>query len=97
MLSLAAAAGLSGIGNTLVQDWIGPVFLVAVAGFAIMFLRDRAWMKLFGFVAIAAIVGVLIYDGSALFGSSSGNSGSIGGSVGAIGNSLAKQGKGITK
>lgn len=61
-------AGLSGLQDTIISDWLGPVFIVAVAAFAIVFIKDRAWMKLIGFVGIAAIVGVLIFAGEAFFG-----------------------------
>lgn len=63
-----AAAGLSGLQTTLLNNWIKPVFIVAVAVFAVIFIKDRAWMKLIGFVGIAAIVGVLVFQGDAMFG-----------------------------
>lgn len=69
MVSLPAAGGLSELWNTVLKDWIGPVFFAAVAVFAIVFIKDRAWMKLIGFVGIAAIVGVLVFAGEDLFGS----------------------------
>lgn len=61
--------GLQGLWDTVLSDWVGPIFIAAVAVFAIMFVKDRAWMKLIGFIGIAAIVGVLVFGGSALFGS----------------------------
>lgn len=63
------AAGIDGLWTIILKDWITPIYLAAVAVFAIMFLKDRAWMKLIGFVGIAAVVGVLIFAGKALFGS----------------------------
>lgn len=63
------AAGLSELWNTVLSDWITPIYIAAVAVFAIMFLKDRAWMKLIGFVGIAAVVGVLVFAGGELFGS----------------------------
>lgn len=62
------AAGIDGLWTTILKDWITPIYLAAVAVFAIMFLKDRAWMKLIGFVGIAAVVGVLIFAGRTLFG-----------------------------
>lgn len=62
--------GLGDLANKIIDDWIGPVFIVAVAAFALIFIKDRAWMKLIGFVGIAAIVGVLIFLGDNFFGES---------------------------
>lgn len=62
------AAGIDGLWTTILNDWITPIYLAAVAVFAIIFLKDRAWMKLIGFVGIAAVVGVLVFAGKALFG-----------------------------
>lgn len=66
--SLYLAAGLSTLWTNIQNNWLGPIFLAAVAVFAIMFIKDRAWMKLIAFVGIAAIVGVLVYAGDSLFG-----------------------------
>jgi hypothetical protein len=62
------AAGIDGLWNNILANWITPIYLAAVAVFAIIFLKDRAWMKLIGFVGIAAVVGVLVFAGKALFG-----------------------------
>ena len=67
--NLVVAAGLTDLWNTALSGWIGPIFIAAVAVFAIMFVKDRAWMKLITFVGIAAIVAVLVFGGEALFGS----------------------------
>lgn len=61
-------AGLGNLQDTIINDWLGPIFIVGVAAFALIFIKDRAWMKLLGFVGIAAIVGVLIFAGDAFFG-----------------------------
>jgi len=65
----AAGSGLTNLWNTVLKSWITPLFIAAVAVFAIMFIKDRAWMKLIGFVGIAAVVGVLVFAGGELFGS----------------------------
>jgi len=54
--------------NEILTNWVGPLVLAAIAVFALIFLKDRAWMKLISFVGIAAVVAVLVYGGSALFG-----------------------------
>jgi uncharacterized MAPEG superfamily protein len=64
---LVLAGGISGLTQDIVQNWIGPLFLAAVAVFAIIFIKDRSWMKLIGFVGIAAVVGMLIYSSDTLF------------------------------
>lgn len=68
LATVIPAAGLSELWQTILQGWVGPIFLAAIAVFAIVFLKDRAWMKLISFVGIAAVVAVLIYAGPALFG-----------------------------
>lgn len=62
------AAGLVDLWNNVLKGWLTPIYLAAVAVFAIFFLKDRAWMKLLAFVGIAAVVGVLIFAGSEIFG-----------------------------
>lgn len=62
------AAGLTDLWKNILSNWITPLYIAAVAVFAIMFLKDRAWMKLIGFVGIAAVVGVLVFAGSEMFG-----------------------------
>lgn len=66
--ALVPMAGLQGLWNNLMNNYIQWIFLAAIAIFAIVFIKDRAWMKLLSFVGIAAIVGVLIFGGTELFG-----------------------------
>lgn len=61
-------AGLTELWNSIQANWIAPLYIAAIAVFAIIFLKDRQWMKLIGFVGIAAVVGVLVFAGPALFG-----------------------------
>jgi hypothetical protein len=65
-------AGLAGLWDSLLANWIGPLFIAAVAVFALVFIKDRAWMKLISFVGIAAVVGVLVFAGGELFGDNKG-------------------------
>lgn len=67
-----AGGGLDSLKKTIIDNWLGPIFIVGVAAFALVFIKDRAWMKLIGFVGIAAVVGVLIFAGDSLFGSGKG-------------------------
>ena len=67
-LTLIMASGLNGLANSLIKNWIGPVFLVIVAVVAFSFVKSQSWTKLIAFVGIAAIVGALIFFGSDLFG-----------------------------
>ncbi len=68
----ASGGGLTSLWSDVLANWIRPIFLAAVAVFAIIFIKDRAWMKLIAFVGIAAVVGVLIFAGDFFFGSADG-------------------------
>lgn len=62
------AAGLVEFWKGILANWITPIYIAMVAVFALFFIKDRAWMKLIGFVGIAAVVGVLVFAGGDLFG-----------------------------
>lgn len=62
------AQGLSGFTTTVIDNWLGPVFILGIAAFAIMFIKNRQWTQLISFVGIAAVVGVLIFAGASFFG-----------------------------
>ena len=62
------AAGLEGLKNTILDQWLAPAFVIFVAVLAIKFLKDRQWMQLLGFVGIAAVVGLLMFGSEGLFG-----------------------------
>ena len=67
---LAFNTGLSTVQTNLITNWIGPVYIVLVAAGAIVFLVQREIRKSLVFFIIAAVVGVLVFLGSSLFGSS---------------------------
>ena len=67
--NLPVGAGLNNLWQTILKDWIVPVYLAAIAVFAIAFLKDRKWRELASFIGIAAIVGCLILAGRYFFGS----------------------------
>ena len=64
-----ADAGLGNLQQTLVSNWIGPAFFIVVAGFAIKFIISRQFRELAGFLAIAAVVALLVFNADGLFGS----------------------------
>lgn len=66
-MTVLMGAGLDGIWRDIRANWIGPVFFCAVAVGAFMFLKNQQITKLLVFLAVAAIVGVLIFAGDALF------------------------------
>lgn len=68
----AATSGLQGLWNKLMTGYVQWIFIGAVAIFSLVFIKDRKWMQLLSFVGIAAIVGVLIFGGEALFGKDKG-------------------------
>lgn len=61
--------GLSALKDTVLNNWIQPIYLVAIAAFAIIFIKDRAWMKLIGFLGIAAVLAIPVFMGETFFGS----------------------------
>lgn len=68
MSILLANAGLGALQKTLVSNWIGPAFFIIVAGVAIKFIVSRQFRELAGFLGIAAIVALLIFNAGGLFG-----------------------------
>lgn len=63
-----ADAGLGQLQQTLVSNWIGPAFFIVVAGFAIKFIISRQFRELAGFLGIAAVVALLVFNADGLFG-----------------------------
>lgn len=68
LLMIVATAGLGKIQEGLVSNWIGPAFFIVVAGFAIKFIISRQFRELAGFLGIATVVGLLIFNAGGLFG-----------------------------
>ena len=66
-LLMLLGAGLGGLQSDLIQNWIGPAFFIVVAGLAIKFVISRQFRELAGFLAIAAVVALLIFGGTGLF------------------------------
>jgi hypothetical protein len=60
--------GLNGIINGLVGNWIGPAYIILIAIVAVRFVKDRQFRELAAFGGIAAIVGLFLFFGNALFG-----------------------------
>lgn len=67
-LIIGAGSGLTNLWDGILNNWITPVYLAAVAIGAFMFIRSQQLTKLIMFLVVAAIVGVLIFGGRALFG-----------------------------
>lgn len=65
---LLGNAGIGGLKEILIANWIGPAFFLVVAGLAIKFIISRQFRELAGFLGIAAIVALLIFGGEGLFG-----------------------------
>lgn len=65
---LLEGEGLSGLYQTLVDNWLGPIFLIVMAVVAIYFVKNRQFRELAAFVGICIIVALLIFFGSYLFG-----------------------------
>lgn len=69
-LIIGAGSGLTNLWDGILNNWITPVYLAAVAIGAFMFIRSQQLTKLIMFLVVAAIVGVLIFGGKYLFGDS---------------------------
>lgn len=67
--AIPMAGGLSSLKDTAISNWIGPIYLIVVAGIAIKLLIGQQMRALGIFVIIATIVGVLIFAGTQFFGS----------------------------
>lgn len=72
-----STAGLNGLWNGILANWITPVYLAAVAIGAFMFIRSQQLTKLIMFLVVAAIVGVLIFGGKTLFSGNNNDGGSL--------------------
>lgn len=60
--------GLNPIYLKLVQNWIGPLFLLIIAGLSLKFMISRQFRELAGFLAIGAVVAIMIYGTGSIFG-----------------------------
>lgn len=60
--------GLNPVYMKLVQNWIGPLFLLIIAGLSLKFMISRQFRELAGFLAIGAIVAIMIYGTGNVFG-----------------------------
>ena len=56
------------MGQEIMSNWLGPMFVMAVATFALIFIKDRKFMQLISFLGVASVVGVLLFAGPSLFG-----------------------------
>lgn len=83
-------AGLNELSQSVITDWIGPIYLLGVAGFALYFIKDREFRKLAAFLGIAAIVGALIFFGKDWFG----NGGKLTKAAKSIGDKVGETGGG---
>ena len=69
LIMVVANNGLAGVQDNLVSNWVGPAFLIVVAVIAVKFVVSRQFRELAGFLAIAAIVALLVFNADSLFGS----------------------------
>lgn len=64
---IAGADGLGNLQTNLVKNWIGPLFFIVVAALSIKFIISRQFRELAGFLGIAAVVGLLVFNATGLF------------------------------
>lgn len=67
MLELVLGAGFQSVYTSIVNDWLGPVYLLVVGVCAITFIKNQEFRKLLSYVGIATVVALLIYAGQFLF------------------------------
>ena len=63
-----AQVAVFNLATPLLTNWIAPADLAGIALISIIFIKDRAWMKLISFLGIAALVAIPIFFGDELFG-----------------------------
>lgn len=68
LLNLMATPGLGGIQENLVSNWLGPALFIVIAGISIKFILNRQFRELAGFLVIAAVVALLVFNADGLFG-----------------------------
>ncbi|MFT8704647.1 hypothetical protein [Bifidobacterium aquikefiricola] len=67
----AYIADLTGVWSTLVQHYIGPAITIITGFFAVMYLVKNQIRPMLVFLALAAIVAVVVYAAPALLGQNS--------------------------
>lgn len=82
-LTLVAGAGLDGLGERVVNDWLGPLFLVAIAITGVVLAFKKQFRQAAVAAAVFVIAGIFIYFAGDFFGES--------GSLTGAGKSLANE------
>lgn len=62
------AAGLDQLWQKILIEWVTPIFFALIAFFAFTFFKDRKWSKVIGFVGIALVIGILVFNAQDFFG-----------------------------
>lgn len=70
-IQAANLADLSSVWSALVQHYIGPAIIIIVGFFAVMYLVKREIRPMLVFLALAAIVAVVVYAAPSLLGQNS--------------------------
>ena len=64
-------ATLQEVWNDIVAKWIGPAVFIVLGCLSLKFLMNRQWSQFISFLAIGAMVAVVIYVAPAMFSQSS--------------------------
>lgn len=67
----ADIADLQTVWNDIVSKWIGPAVFIVLGCLSLKFLMNRQWNQFISFLAIGAMVAVVIYVAPAMFSQSS--------------------------
>lgn len=68
MFDLLVLAGLSGLQETFINDWLGPVFLGLIAVYGAIAAWKRKIRELAASIVIFIIVALMIFLGGSFFG-----------------------------
>lgn len=67
-MSFLATFALSNLVDFVINSWIGPAFVLIIAGVAIVLALKRQLAAFLSFAAIAVLAAIFIFFGSDLFG-----------------------------
>lgn len=68
IINLLMSGGLKNVQKTLVENWLGPAYIILVICIAIPMIKDRQIRNLIIFLVFAGVLGVVIFFGDDLFG-----------------------------
>lgn len=68
-MSFIPEAGLQGTSSMIIKNFIGPVFILLIAVFGLLSLKDRKWASAFSLFGLAAVLSLVVFNADKIFGS----------------------------